>query len=248
MNEALLVLAGVGAGLCGSVAGLASLVSYPALLAHGLPPIAANVTNTTAMVGTAVGSVGGSRPELRGQGRRVAGLVAQTFVGGLLGGALLLSLPDGSFEAVVPALVALGSVLLLVRDPLRRAAERAALRRGRPGPRWAWGATMVVVGAYGGFFGAGVGIIALAALSVRTVEPLAVTNAVKNVATGCSNLAAVLLFVVVAPVDWSAALLLGAGAVVGAWTGPKLVRRLPEKPLRVAIAVAGLGLAVSLAL
>ncbi len=247
MTEVLLVLAGVGAGFCGSVAGLASLVSYPALLAAGLPPLVANVTNTTAMVGTAVGAVGGSRPELRGQGRRVAWLVAQTMLGGLLGATLLLVQPEGTFEVVVPWLVALGSVLLLVRDPLRRTAERVAVRRGRPGPRWAWVVAMVVVGAYGGYFGAGVGIIALAILSVRHVEPLPVTNAVKNVATGSSNLAAVLVFVAVADVDWSAALLLGAGAVVGAWVGPKVVRRLPEAPLRWAIAVAGLGLAVSLA-
>jgi uncharacterized membrane protein YfcA len=243
----LVVLAGIGAGLCGSVAGLASLVSYPALLAVGLPPLLANVTNTTAMVGTAVGSIGGSRPELRGQGRRVAWLVAQTATGGLLGALLLLGLPDGTFEAVVPGLVALGSVLLVLRDPLRRAAERVARRRGRPGPRWAWVVAMVAIGAYGGYFGAGVGIIALAALSVRHVEPLAVTNAVKNVATGSSNLAAVAVFLLVADVDWWSAGLLGSGAVVGAWIGPMVVRRLPEAPLRWAIAVAGLALAVSLA-
>lgn len=247
MTELLLVLAGVGAGFCGSVAGLASLVSYPALLAAGLPPLVANVTNTTAMVGTAIGAVGGSRPELHGQGRRVAWLVAQTMLGGLLGALLLLNLPVESFETVVPWLVALGSVLLLVRDPLRRAAARVARHRGRPGPRWAWVVVMVVVGAYGGYFGAGVGVIALAVLSVRHVEPLPVTNAVKNVATGSSNLAAVLVFVVVGAVNWTAALLLGSGAALGAWVGPKVVRRLPEAPLRWAIAVAGLGLAVSLA-
>ncbi|MGJ9413776.1 sulfite exporter TauE/SafE family protein [Aeromicrobium sp. CF4.19] len=247
MSGLLLVVAGVGAGFCGSVAGLASLVSYPALLASGLPPLVANVTNTTAMVGTAAGSVAGSRPELRGQGRRIAALVAQTSVGGLLGAGLLLTMPAEAFEAVVPWLVALGSVLLLARDGLRRWAQRVVARRGRPGPGWVWPVVMVVVGAYGGYFGAGVGVIALAALAVRHVEPLAVTNAVKNVATGTSNAAAVLLFVLVADVDWRAALLLGSGAVVGAWIGPKVVRRLPERPLRWAIALAGFGLAISLA-
>ncbi len=243
-GEVLLVLAGVGAGLCGSMAGLASLVSYPALLAFGLPPLVANVTNTTAMIGTAAGSVAGSQPELKGQGRRVGALVAQTFVGGLLGATLLLSMPAEAFEAVVPGLVALGSVLLLARDRLRAWAVK---REGVSGPRWTGPVLMVLVGVYGGYFGAGVGIIALAILAVRASEPLAVTNAVKNVATGVSNLAAVCVFVVVADVDWLAALLLGAGALVGAAIGPWLVRRVPEKPFRIAVALAGLGLAVSLA-
>ncbi len=247
MTEALLVLAGIGAGLCGSVAGLASLVSYPALLAYGLPPLVANVTNTTAMVGTAAGSISGSQPELKGQGRRVGVLVAQTFVGGLLGAAILLSMPAEAFEAVVPWLVALGSVLLLARDRIRAWAVRRDQARGVPGPRWTGPVLMVLVGVYGGYFGAGVGIIALAILAARTSEPIAVTNAVKNVATGTSNLAAVLVFVVVADVDWTAALLLGAGAVVGAAAGPWVVRRVPEKPFRIAVAIAGLGLAVSLA-
>lgn len=247
MTEALLVLAGVGAGLCGSVAGLASLVSYPALLAFGLPPLVANVTNTTAMVGTAAGSIGGSQPELAGQGRRVRALVAQTFVGGLLGATLLLSMPAEVFEAIVPWLVALGSILLLGRDGIRARALRRDASRGRPGPRWTGPVLMVLVGVYGGYFGAGVGVIALAILAARASEPIAITNAVKNVATGTSNLAAVLVFVVVADVDWKAAVLLGAGAVVGSGCGPWVVRRVPEKPFRVAVAIAGLGLAVSLA-
>jgi hypothetical protein len=247
VSELLLVLAGVGAGLLGSVAGLASIVSYPALLAYGLPPLAANVTNTTAMIGTAAGAVLGSRRELRGQGRRVLGLMALFGAGGLVGAALLLMLPAEAFELVVPWLVALGAVLLLVRDPLRRRFARAAAEgRGRRLAPGVWPAVLLATGAYGGYFGAGVGVIALAVLSLRAVEPLAVTNAVKNVASGTANAAATLTYVFVAPVDWSAVLLMGAGAVAGAWIGPRVVRVLPERPLRWAIAVAGLGLAVSL--
>lgn len=247
MSEALLVLAGVGAGLLGSVAGLASIVSYPALLAYGLPPLAANVTNTTAMIGTAAGAVAGSRRELRGQGRRVLVLMALFGAGGLVGAALLLMLPAEAFEVVVPWLVALGSVLLLVRDPLRRRFARAAAEgRGRRLWPGVWPTVLLATGAYGGYFGAGVGVIALAVLSLRAVEPLAVTNAVKNVASGTANATATLTYVFVAPVDWSAVLLVGAGAVLGAWIGPRIVRVLPETPLRWAIALAGLGLAYSL--
>jgi uncharacterized membrane protein YfcA len=249
IDLAWLVLAGVGAGLCGSIAGLASLVSYPALLAFGLPPLAANVTNTTAMFATTTGSVLGSQPELRGQGRRVVALMLQCIIGGALGAVLLLVTPAEAFEVVVPWLVALGAVLLLARDRIRAWAES---RRARQSPdqaprRWWWPTVIVVTAVYGGYFGAGVGIIMLAVLAVRHTEPLAITNAVKNVGTGTANGVAAIAYVFLAPVDWPAALALGAGALVGSALGPRVVRVAPERPLRYAIGVAGLGLAVYLA-
>ena len=243
------MVAGVGAGLCGSVAGLASVVSYPALLAVGLSPLAANVTNTTAMFATTVGAAAGSRPELRGQGRRLGVLCAQAAVGGTVGAALLLGLPERAFEVVVPWLIALGAVLLLARDRLRRWARRSppvpgnARRRPR---RLGWGAAVTATGCYGGYFGAGAGIIMLAVLSLRDEEPLAVTNAVKNVATGCANLTATVAFLFLAPVDLAAAGAVALGALVGSWLGPSVVRVLPERPLRYAVAGAGLLLAASL--
>lgn len=243
---ALLLLAGVASGLAGSVAGLASLFSYPALLAVGLPPVAANVTNTVALFSTTVGAAAGSRAELRGQRRRTGRLVALAAVGGTLGAALLLSTPDGVFELVVPWLIALGSVLLLARDRLRALADRRAAATGA-GPSGALLAVAVVlVGLYAGYFGAAAGVLMLAVLSVSATEPLAVTNAVKNLATGGANLVAAIGYAFLAPVDWTAAAVLACGALAGSWTGPALVRRLPERPLRVAIALAGLGLAAHL--
>ncbi|MDQ1105240.1 sulfite exporter TauE/SafE family protein [Nocardioides zeae] len=247
MTEALLlVLAGVAAGLCGSIAGLASLASYPALLAAGLPPLAANVTNTTALLANGVGTALGSRRELAGQGRRVAVLCAWAALGGTLGAGLLLLGGEETFEVVVPGLVALGAVLLLARDRMRA----WVARRGR-GPLDTGavpGAQVAAVGVYGGYFGAAAGIIMLAVLSVRTTEPLAVTNAVKNLATSAANAVAAVVYAVLAPVDWSAAGCVAAGALVGGWVGPQVVRVLPETPLRWAIGVAGLGLAVHLGL
>jgi uncharacterized protein len=245
----LLVAAGVGAGLTGSIAGLASLVSYPALLAVGLPPIAANVTNTTAMMATTAGAAAGSRLELRGQGRRLLVLSGQMAAGGLMGAVLLLTTPAQAFEAVVPWLVALGSVLLLARDRLRTWAirTRPTVAARRAGASW-WPLALLLVGAYGGYFGAGAGIILLATLAVRDSEPLAVTNAVKNIGTGVANAVATLVYLFVAPVDVAAAAALGAGALIGAWIGPRVVRVLPERPLRYAIALAGLGLALWLQL
>jgi uncharacterized membrane protein YfcA len=242
----LLVLAGVGAGLTGSIAGLASLVSYPALLASGLPPLAANVTNTTALFGGAVGAAAGSRRELSGQWRRLRTLMLLAGTGGAVGAALLLTTDESTFEAVVPWLIALGSALLLLRGRLRR----WAARRRRPEPARAWRGHLLVavVGVYGGYFGAGAGIILLAVLAVQTSEPLPVTNAVKNVASSTANLVASVAYVFLAPVAWTAVLAVGAGALVGSWIGPQVVRVLPERPLRYAIACAGLGLAAHLLL
>lgn len=248
-GEALLIaLAGVGAGLTGSMAGLASLVSYPALLASGLPPLAANVTNTTALLGNAVGTTAGSLPELTGQWRRVRTLMVLCATGGAIGAALLLLTDEAVFEEVVPWLVALGSVLLMARDRLRTWAETRAATSGSASARWRGHAVVGTVGVYGGYFGAGAGVIMLAVLALRTSEPLAVTNAVKNVATSTANLAAALAYAVLAPVDWTAVLVLGSGALVGGWIGPQVVRVLPERPLRWGIAVAGLGLAAYLLL
>jgi uncharacterized membrane protein YfcA len=244
LDTILLLVAGAGAGLVGSVAGLASLVSYPTLLAAGLSPVAANVTNTVAMTGTTIGAAASSVPELRGQGRRLLTLGVQMSVGGLLGVVLLLGTPASAFESVVPWLIALGAALLLVRDRLRSwALHPHAVRSAGGVRRLAWLSVLILVGAYAGYFGAGAGIILLATLAIRHDEPLAVTNAVKNVGTGVANVVASVVYIALGPVDLVVAVTLGAGAVVGAWVGPKLFRVLPEAALRRSVAVAGFALA-----
>jgi len=245
-----LVLAGVGAGLTGSVAGLASLVSYPALLAVGLPPVAANVTNTVALFGVTGGTIAGSQRELRGQGGRIRRLVVVSVLGGGVGAALLLLTPAEAFEAVVPWLVGLGSLLLLARDRVRAwVAARPSNGQGHDHVRRTatWATVVFALGVYGGYFGAGVGIIALAALALERTEPLPVTNAVKNVATRAANGAAAIAYICFAPVDWSAAIALGCGAVVGGLMGPSIVRVAPEAALRWLVGSAGLLLALRLA-
>ena len=242
-----LFLAGVGGGLTGSIAGLASLVSYPALLAVGLPPVVANVTNTVAMIGTTVGSAAGSRQELRGQGPVLWRLCAVTGVGGAVGGAVLLLTPGDTFEVIVPWLIALASVLLMVAPRLRawalRNAEAGAT--GTPlGPL-----TLVAsfaVALYGGYFGAAAGVMMLALLSVAWTQSLARSNAAKNLAGGAANVVAAVGFAFLAPVDWAAAGVLAAGLLIGSRIGPSIVRRVPAAPLRIAIGLAGLALAVSL--
>jgi hypothetical protein len=236
-----LVLAGFGGGLAGSVAGLASLVSYPALLAVGLPPVTANVTNTVALVFSSAGSVWGSRPELTGQraqARRLAGIAV---AGGITGGLILLATPSSSFELVVPWLIGLASLgILLPRRPARL--ERLSASRRA----WELGIGVYLIAVYGGYFGAGAGVLLLALLLVATTESLARSNAMKNVLLGLANGVAAAAFVAFGPVRWSAAIPLAAGFLVGGRAGPLIVRRAPAGPLRLLIAGAGVGLAVHL--
>ncbi|RBY82860.1 sulfite exporter TauE/SafE family protein [Geodermatophilus sp. TF02-6] len=243
----LLVAAGVGAGLTGSIAGLASLISYPALLASGIPPVTANVTNTVALVLNSVGSVSASRPELSGQGRRLLRLSAGALLGGAAGAALLLLTPSGAFERIVPWMIAGASVALLVQRPPRDLAAAGA--RAHPSHRDPWWLPLATsaIAVYGGYFGAAAGVMMLALFLLVTGEGLARGNALKNLVLGLANAVAAAAFVVLTPVAWSAALPLAVGLFVGGRLGPPVVRRAPQAALRRVIAVAGLGLAAHLA-
>ena len=240
----LLALAGLGAGLTGSIAGLASLVSYPALLATGLGPISANVTNTVALICSGIGSTAGSRPELAGQGARLRRLGVIGAVGGLLGGSLLLVTPAGAFERVVPWLIAAASIIILLR-PQR--AALAAHHSGHEDSRMLQAGVLLVT-IYGGYFGAAAGVLLVALLLAATPEPLPRSNAVKNVVLAIANSVAAIAFAVLGPVHWAAVVPLGLGFLVGGRLGPTVVRRAPAGVLRTVIGIAGLGLAVRLAL
>jgi uncharacterized protein len=241
-DVAWLYAAGVLAGVVSVVAGLASLVSYPALLAIGLSPLAANVTNTTALVFVGFGSAAGSRPELAGQRSRLWRLGLLNAAGGAIGAALLLLTPASAFEAVVPWLIAGASVLLLVGPRLQRgdAVDREGSRVLR--------AVVLAVAVYTGYFGAAGGVLALAALTALLDLPLARTIAIKNVISAAANAAAALAFALFGPVDWTSVGPLALGFLTGGWIGPALVRRLPGGPLRVFIALCGLAVAAKLAL
>jgi uncharacterized membrane protein YfcA len=237
----LLVAAGVAGGLAGSIAGLASLTTYPALLAVGLGPVAANVTNTVALVFSTAGSVSGSRPELTGQGARVRRLGVAALLGGATGCVLLLLTSEGTFERIAPWLIAGASLAILAR-PRPRPAEEPGHRDGP-----AVVAGVYLVGIYGGYFGAAAGVILLALLLLGTAEPLPRSNALKNALLGLANAIAALGFVLLAPVEWLAIVPLAAGLFAGARLGPVVVRHAPAAALRRLIGVAGLALAVALA-
>lgn len=238
---ALLLVAGVLAGLVGSTAGLASLVSYPALLLTGMSPLAANVTNTMALLGVTLGTAAGSRPELTGQGARLRRLLPIAAAGGAVGCVLLLALPPGAFELVVPFLVAGASLTLLLQPRIKR------LQAGRFSARNPLVlAAIFAVGIYGGYFGAAAGVLMLALSELLHAQSLARNNALKNMLTGAANTVAAAGFALFGPVEWWAALVLGLGCVAGGRIGPVIVRRLDPRLLRAAIAVAGFALAVRL--
>lgn len=247
----LLVAAGFAAGLSGTIAGLASLFSYPALLAAGLPPVPANVTNTVALTVNTVGAVAGSRPELTGQGPTVRRLAVPVVLGGAVGAALLLLTPSAAFEAIVPVLVGAASVVLLIQPWVRAAAERRAeARAGSDSLDGAGRGTAVglfLIAIYGGYFGAAAGVLMLALLLVGLPVTLLQGNALKNLLLGLANTAAAIGFALVGPVDWAAAGPMAAGLLVGSRLGPVVARALPATPLRIGIGIAGLGLAVALA-
>jgi uncharacterized protein len=237
----LLLVAGVVAGVAGSVAGLASLVSYPALLAVGLPPLTANVTNTVALVTYSLSAAAFSRRELAGQAGRVRRLAMVTVVGGATGAALLLSTPAEVFELLVPLLIGGASLVLLLQPQITRLTGGMVDERSPP-----LLAGVFAVGVYGGYFGAAAGVVLLALLTVSVAEPLARLVAARNLSLGLANAMAAVGFALFGPVRWAAAAPLAAGFLVGGGLGPSLVRRLPGARLRVAIALLGLGLAVKL--
>jgi uncharacterized membrane protein YfcA len=239
----LLVLAGIGAGLTGSIAGVASMVSYPALLATGLSPVTANVTNTVALIFQGMASMHGSAPELRGARQRqlVRRLVLWAVLGGIVGGILLLKTPSDAFARIVPWLIGSAALAVLIRPRPAAVAhperETVALRAG-----------VFLVGIYGGYFGAAAGVILLALLLALTGETLARSSAVRTVLLFGANGVAALYFIVAGDVHWVAVLPLALGLMVGGRTGPVVLRHAPAGPTRALIAVTGLGLAVYLGL
>lgn len=239
MTFALLLAAGFAAGLAGTIAGLASLVSYPALLAVGLPPLAANVTNTVALLFNSVGAVLGSRPELDGHWRRAAKLSVAGALGGVFGGVVLLITPSEAFARIVPWLIGLASIVILLRGP-------TAARELEARPGWATFGVVFLIGIYGGYFGAAAGVLMLAVLLATGTGPLARAGAYRSLVLGAANGVAAVAFILFGPVVWSAAAPLGLGFLLGGRLGPVVVRHSPADALRVVIALAGVGLAVYL--
>ncbi len=242
-DATILIGAGAVAGLVGTAGGITSLVSYPALLAVGVPALPANIANIVALVCCWPGSALTSGPELRGRSSWLRPWIVLATLGGAAGAALLLLTPPGIFARVVPFLVALGSLALLLQP---RLAARHADRRHRRGVALPGG--LLALSAYNGFFGAGSGVMTLALLTVTVESHLARANALKNMVIGAGTIASSAGLIVFGSVDWSAVVPLGVGLFAGSTVGPVVARRLPATVLRWLVVLLGLGLAVQLAL
>ena len=231
------LLAGVAAGTINTVVGSGTLVTFPVLLAVGYPPVLANVSNTVGLFPGSISGAIGYRAELAGQRRRLTILGSASLIGSILGGILLLSLPAGAFELIVPVLILLACVLVLLQPWLsRRVGRRPHAVHG--GPLLYLG--VLGAGVYGGYFGAAQGVLLIALLGLMLDEELQRVNAAKNVLAAVVNLTAAILFVLVTDVAWVAALLIAIGSVIGGQVGAKVGRRLAPSVLRVVVVVVGL--------
>lgn len=232
------LLAGMAAGGINAVVGSGTLVTFPTLLAFGLPPVMATVTNTIGLAPGTISGAWGYRRELAGQRGRLMRLGIASAIGACTGVVLLLGLPDDAFHTIVPILVGIG-VTLVALQPL--ISKWLAKRKSEPDPKGNWLTFLFVylAGSYGGYFAAAQGIIVTAVLTISLHETLQRANAAKNVLVSVVNCVAAILFCFVADVSWAHAGLIAVGSVIGGQIGASVGRRLPSWLLRTFIVCVG---------
>jgi len=245
---ALAGLAAVAAGAVNALAGGGTLITFPTLVALGLPAVAANITNTVALSPGYLGGTWAQSRDLKGQMSRLRWVLPASIIGGILGGMLLLATEERLFRDLVPFLILLASGLLAVQGPLRRwlvvRLERSRGAAGRGSERW----VMLPVGLaaiYGGYFGAGLSVIVLAVLALILDDSLTRLNALKQGVAFSVNIAAAIFFVFSGKVLWPVAGVMAVGALAGGALGGRLAGRVSPVVLRwivvaIGIAVAGI--------
>ncbi|MGQ0575572.1 MAG: sulfite exporter TauE/SafE family protein [Pseudonocardia sp.] len=239
-----LLVAGLLAGAVNAVAGGGSLLVFPALLAVGFPPLAANVTNSVAQWPGYLGIVAGARRDLRGQRRRALLTSSVGVVGSAIGCALLLVLPSDVFDTVVPVLVLAASALLAAQPWIKR--WIGAPEPDAPDRNLALLPAVFVAAIYGGYFGGALGVILIATLALCAHDGLVRLNALKGLLSLVIASVTVVIFAVAAPVDWVAVALLAPTTLAGGFLGAKLARRLPENVLRWGVVALGFAVGIYL--
>jgi uncharacterized protein len=250
LEQLAVLAAGLAAGVLTSTVGVASLLSFPVLVALGIPPVVANASNTVGLIPAGLSGSFGYRAELREHPRVTAAVLVACGSGAVAGAALLLGLPSGVFEAVVPWLI-LFTCLLVGAQPTisgwvrrRRTGPDAHRPRHLMSPLTAVFATLT--GVYGGYFGAGSGVMMVAVLGLGLDLDLRIVNGLKTLAVLAGNLVAGAIFVAVADLDWSAIGLLALGSVFGGYVGARIGRRLPPTVFRVLVVLTGITAAVAM--
>jgi len=248
MHELLVFVAAVIAGGINSVAGGGLLVTFPTLIWLGVPSVTANATNTLAIWPGTLGSVWGYRRELRGVDRRVYALIVPSVIGGIAGAILLHLTPPGIFDRLVPVLILFATCLFTAQERLQKRFNLAAVHNARS--HWlSW--TMLfqlAVGVYGGYFGAGIGILMLAALSLMGHTDIHQMNGLKSLLATCINAVAAVYFAFAGLVSWPDALVMAVGATVGGVGGANMARRIGPGAVRRIVVVVGFTMALSLML
>jgi uncharacterized membrane protein YfcA len=250
LNALGLVAAGLAAGTVNAVAGGGSLITFPALLAVGLGTIPANVTNSLSVAPGYLASVYGSRPDLADlaaqRGRRpLYELIPSAVVGTVIGCELLLHTPQRAFDLVVPFLVLGAAAVLAFQQRLRSVVGHPRDLSPRR-QRWNLHLTVGAGAIYGGYFGAALGVMLVAALGLVLDETLARVNALKNAVSAVVGLVTVAAFAILGPVDWAAVAIVAPASLVGGYVGARLARRLPAKVLHALIVTIGVTVGVVL--
>lgn len=238
----LLFLAALVAGGLNAVAGGGSFISFPALLFAGVLPVSANATNAVALWPGSAASVGAYRRELRGQRTQLVLFSVLSLIGGLVGALLLLQTRDALFERLIPYLLLLATIVFIASPTLTRLTQRPGAKATGLARRVAVGVLYLAVAVYGGFFGAGLGILTLAVLGLLGFENIHEMNALKTLQATLVNGVAVVTFVLAGIVQWPPALVMIAGAIAGGYGGAALARRLPAARVRAAVTVISVAL------
>jgi len=248
----LVFLAAFVAGMMNSVAGGGTLVTFPTLVWMGIDPIRANVTCTVALWPGSLGAMVGFRRELGDSRRWMLLLGAPSVVGGLIGARLLLLTPSPLFASIVPYLILFATILFAVGEPLMRRLgvtdDPESLIKKRMKRSWSISAMVFqfLVAIYGGYFGAGMGFLMLAALGLMGLTDIHQMNGLKSFLVVCINVVAAAYFIAFGPVQWTYALIMIVAAIAGGYGGAGLARRLGRKLVRRAVIVIGFGMALSL--
>jgi uncharacterized membrane protein YfcA len=273
-EDLVIFIAGVGAGTLNAIVGSGSLITFPTLLAFGIPPVVANVSNNVGLVPGNASAAWGYRRELAGQRSRLLWLAIFSALGSVAGAVALLALPAGAFKLIVPVLILLSCALVLLQPWLsariaarrdrqreRQAAALAAVpdspgpdlpapeaaapdRATRGGPVLAGG--LFGAGIYGGYFGAAQGVLVIGLLGTFLDEPMQRINGAKNVLVGFVNGVAAIVYILFAHVSWIIVLLIAVGSTLGGLVGARVGRRLPAIALRIFIVAIGVISAVRL--
>lgn len=232
-------LASAAGSAINSVAGGGTLVTFPAIVALGLSPLAANVTSTVGLWPGAVGSMWGYRGQLRGHTPWIAALTIPSLLGGGVGAVLLLETGENRFSRIVPALVLIATLLFLFQAPLLRRFGRRPEPAG-PRPRGKLFAAQLAVGVYGGYFGAGIGILMLAVLEMVGHRNIHLMNGLKNWGGLCINAVAAIFFAASGLVVWPVAIAMALGGIAGGYAGARAAQKVSQQSVRKAVVLIGI--------